>query len=137
MIDLGHRRDGAFAAAARGALLDADRWRQAGDEIDIRPRKLFHELPRVGVHRIEETSLAFGEEQVKRERAFAAAAHASDDDKLPARDFEREILKVVLPRTVDGDGDGGGGVRERGSEEVWRGDSVLTPPLPRSLTSNV
>src|SRR5687767_5180168 len=47
MVNLRHRRDGAFAATARIALLDADgRW-NSRNEIDVRPGKLFHKLPGV------------------------------------------------------------------------------------------
>src|SRR5687768_8061862 len=57
MINLGDRRYRALAAAARITLFDADRGRKSSDEIDVRPRHLFHELPRVRAHRIQETPL--------------------------------------------------------------------------------
>ena len=122
MIDLrdgGHR---ALAAAARGALLNADRGGQAGDEVHIGPRHLLHELPRVGVHGIEEAALPLGENQIKGQRALARAAHAGDDDKFPARQVERDVFQVVLPRAEDADDLGnvtqfrrGGGVHAQSS----------------------
>ena len=41
--------------------VNADGWWNSRDEIHIRPCHLFHELPRIRVHRIQETALAFGE----------------------------------------------------------------------------
>src|SRR5688572_6414302 len=70
MINFGDGSDGALAATAAGALLDADRRRNAGDQIDVRPRKLLNKLPGVGIHRVEKTALAFGEKQVEGERAL-------------------------------------------------------------------
>ena len=61
MINLGDGGDGAFSAAAAGALLDADGRRNAGDQIHIRPGELLDELPGINVHRIEKPPLAFGE----------------------------------------------------------------------------
>ena len=89
---------------AAGALLDADRGRNAGDQVHVRPRHLLHELPGVDVHRIQETPLPFRKEEVKGQRAFARAADSGDDHKLVARNDQGEVLQVVLPRAVDGDG---------------------------------
>src|SRR6266568_493772 len=103
MVNLGHSGDGAFAATARRALFNAHRGRQPLDQIDVGPRELIDELPRVSVHRIEETPLAFGEEQIEGERALARTAHAGDDDELVAGNGERKILQIMLARSVDGD----------------------------------
>src|SRR5262245_10880237 len=103
MINFCNRGHCALATATGRALLDADGGRNARDEIDIRRRQLFHELARVGVHRIEETSLALGEQQVKRERAFTRTAHACDHDELVARDREREVFQIMFPRAVNED----------------------------------
>jgi hypothetical protein len=40
--------------------------------------------------------LALGEEGVERERTFAGAAEARDDDQLPERQIEVEILEIVM-----------------------------------------
>ena len=92
MINLRDGRHRALAAAAAVALLDADRRRNAGDEVHVRPRQLLDELPRIDVHRIEKPALAFGEQQVKRQRALARTADAGDDHELVARNGEREVL---------------------------------------------
>ena len=104
VIDLGDGRDGAFATAATGALLDADGRRYAGDSIDVRPRELLDELPGIDVHRIEESTLALGEEQIERKCTLARAADTRDHDEPSAGDAEREILEVMLPRAMDDDG---------------------------------
>src|SRR5207302_3666625 len=64
VINLRNRRHRAFAAAATGALLDADRRRNAGNEVHVRPRKLLDELPGIEVHRIEKSPLSLGKQQV-------------------------------------------------------------------------
>ena len=46
--DLGDRGDGGLAGASGDALLDGDGWRDAAEAIDVGPRQLFDELPRVG-----------------------------------------------------------------------------------------
>lgn len=104
MINLCDSRDRAFAAASAGALLNANRWRNARDQINVRSGQLLHELPGVNVHGVQEPPLAFGKNQIKGERAFSRTTNAGYDHKLPSRNAQREILKVVLPRAVDMDG---------------------------------
>jgi len=103
-MDLRNGGDGALTAAAAGALLDAHRWRDAGNQVHVRPGQLLHELPGIDIHRVQKTPLPLGKEQVKRQRALARPAHAGDDDKLAPRHSEGHILQVVLPRAVDRDG---------------------------------
>ena len=101
VVDFGDGGDGALAPAPGRALLDADRRGQAGDQIHVRAGELFHKLPRVGIHGIEEATLALGEEQIEREGALARTAHARNDHELIPRDGEREILQVMLARPVN------------------------------------
>jgi hypothetical protein len=56
------------------------------DGVNVGPGHLLDELPGVGIERVEEPSLALGEKDVERERAFARTADAGDDDELVARD---------------------------------------------------
>src|SRR6267143_3866410 len=66
--------DGRLSAAARDALLDGHaRW-QTGDKVDIWFFELLDELPRIGRHAVEKSSLAFREKNVESERRFAGAA---------------------------------------------------------------
>ena len=101
MIDLGQRRDRALAAAARGALLDRDRRRNAEDRIDVGPRGGLHELARVGVERFEVAALALGEHDIECKRRFAAAGHAGDDGEPVARNLDVDVLEIVLAGVVD------------------------------------
>src|SRR5690606_34905133 len=74
VIDLGQRGDGAFATAAARALLDRDRRRHAVHGVDVGARRGLDELARIRVQRLEVAALAFGEQDVERDRALAAAA---------------------------------------------------------------
>ena len=103
MVNLGDGGDGAFAAAARDALLDADGGRQAVDGVDIGPGHLLDKLPGVGIEGVEKTALAFRKKNVERERAFAGTADAGDDDKLVAWDADGKVAEVVFARALDGD----------------------------------
>ena len=101
VIDLGQRRDGALAAAAARALLDRDGRRNAVHGVDVGAAGGLDELARVRVQRLEVAALAFGEQDVERDRALAAAADARDDRELVARDGEAHVLQVVLARVHD------------------------------------
>jgi hypothetical protein len=70
VVDLSDGGDGAFASSAGIALFDADGWREAGDEIDVGVRHLLHELTGVRVHGVEESALAFSEEEIEGQGAF-------------------------------------------------------------------
>src|ERR1017187_7126484 len=104
MINLRHGRDGALAAAARIALLDAHGRRNAGDEVNVRPGELLDKLPRIDVHRIQKAALPFRKQQVERERAFARTADPGDDNEFVAWNFKREVFEVVLACAVNGNG---------------------------------
>src|SRR5207247_10804450 len=71
VINLGDGGDCAFAAAMARALLDADGGRDAGDQVNVRTRKLFDELPGIEAHGIQKSSLAFCEKQVECQGALA------------------------------------------------------------------
>ncbi len=101
MINLGDRGDGAFAAAAAGALLDADRGRDASDEIHVGTGHLLDELPGIHVHRIQEASLSLGKQEVEGQRAFAGTAHTGEDDKLITRHAQRDVFEIMLAGAMD------------------------------------
>src|SRR5882757_5555203 len=101
MVNLGNRRDGRFASATSHTLLDGDSWRQAADQINIWFFELFHELPRVWRHAVEKPALSLGEQDVERHRRFAGAAQAGDHHELLPWDFQIDVLKVVLARSVN------------------------------------
>ena len=71
--DFGDGGDGGFSAALGDALFDGDGGRQALELVDFRFFQLLGELAGVGGHRVEETALAFGEEDVEGEGGFAGS----------------------------------------------------------------
>src|ERR1043166_3228239 len=99
--DCGH---GAFAAATSGALLDADRGGETGNELDVGPCELLNELAGVSVHRVKEPSLALGEEEVERQGAFAGATHPGDHHEPIPWNIQCKVLEVVFARPVKRDG---------------------------------
>src|SRR6516162_1505480 len=103
MVDLRDCGNRALAATTAGPLFDTDgRW-DAGDEVHVRTGQLLHELPGISVHRIQEPTLALSEEKIKCQCALAGAANAGHDHESLARDTQREVLQVVLPRAMNGD----------------------------------
>ncbi len=106
VIHLGQRGDGALAPAAAGALFDGHRRRNTEDGVDVGARSRLHELARVGVERLQVTTLAFVEQDVEGHRALAGAGHPGDHGQLVARDVDGDILQVVLARVQDLDGGG-------------------------------
>ncbi len=84
-------------------LFDGDRGRKSFDGIDVGALHLIQELPRVGGERFDVAALAFGVERVEGERGLAGAGKTRDHRKRVARDFEADVLQVVLPRAADDD----------------------------------
>ena len=74
MVNLGDRRDGRFASAARDSLLNRHAGRQSAHQIHIRFFKLLDELPRIRRHAVEKAPLAFGKQDVERECRFSRSA---------------------------------------------------------------
>ena len=68
MIHLRDRRDRALSAAARDALFDGHRWRDASDQVHIRLLHLLNKRAGIDGHTVQEASLAFCEDEVKGER---------------------------------------------------------------------
>ena len=79
-------------------LFDRDRRREPVDAFDVRLRQLLEELPRVGRERLDVTTLALRVNRIERERRFPRPARPRQNDELAARQRDRDILKVVLPR---------------------------------------
>ena len=101
MIDLGERRHGALAATAAGALLDGDGRRDAEDRVHVGARRRLHELPRIGVERLEVTALSLAEKDVEGECRLAGARDTGDHGETVARDLDVDVLEVVLACLVD------------------------------------
>jgi hypothetical protein len=85
-------------------LLDGDGGRDAFDGIDIRFVHAVEELPDVRRKSFHVTALAFGVERVEGEGGLARTGGTRDDGQFPERDFQIEILEVVLAAAVEADG---------------------------------
>ncbi len=102
VVDLGHRADGR-ARVARGRLLvDRDGRRQALDRVDVGLVHLAEELARVRGQRLHVAALALGVDRVEGQRGLARARQAGDDHQGVARERDRDVPEVVLPRARDG-----------------------------------
>ena len=102
VVDLGDGADGGARVFRGGLLLDRDRRRQAVDLVDVRLLHHLEELARIGRQRLDVTALALGIDGVERERGFAGAGQAGEHDELVARNFEIDVLEIVLARAADG-----------------------------------
>jgi hypothetical protein len=123
--DLGRRRDRALPAAARQALLDRYRGRDAVDRVDLGPARRLHDRARIRVERFEVAPLPFVEKDVERERRLARPRDAGDDAELAARDRDVERLEVVLARVDDADVLVDGEARAHRLEQVLQRRALL------------
>ena len=98
VIELGQRGHGRLASAARGALLDRDRRRDAVDRVDVGPAGRLHDRARVGVQRLEVAALSFVEQDVERQCRLARAGDAGDHGERVTRNVDIDRLQVVLAR---------------------------------------
>ena len=103
VVDLGDGADGRARVLRGGLLLDGDGGRQAVDLVDVRLLHHLQELPRVGRQRLHVAALAFGVDRVEGERGFAGARQAGEHHELVARNFDVDVLEIVLARAADRD----------------------------------
>ena len=101
MPDLGGGADRGLAPAARQALLDGHRGRNAIHRVHLGPSGRLHDAARIGVERLQVTALTLVEQDVKSQRRLARTRHAGDDAELAARNVHAERLEVVLTRVHD------------------------------------
>ena len=73
MPDLGGGADRGLAPAARQALLDGHRGRDAVHRVHFGPAGRLHDAARIGVERLQVAALTFVEQDVKGQRRFARA----------------------------------------------------------------
>jgi hypothetical protein len=100
VVDLGDGADGRARVAAGGLLLDGDGGRQAVDLVDVRLLHHLEELAGIGRQRLDVAALALGIDRVEGERGFAGARQAGEHHELVARNFEVDVLEVVLARAA-------------------------------------
>ena len=101
IVNLRHRAHGRTRVAARRLLVDRNRRTQAFDIIHIRLIHLPQKLACIGRQRLHITALAFSINRVEGQAALAAARKAGDDHHFITRYLYRDILQVVLTRTLD------------------------------------
>ena len=101
IVNLRRGRDRRARVHAARVLLDGNGGRKTLDVVHVRLLHLVEELPRVGREALDVLPLALRVERVEGERGFPRAAQAGDDHELVARDRQREVLQVVLPRAAD------------------------------------
>src|SRR5678816_3007160 len=95
VIDLCQRSDGRFAASARSALLDRNRWWNAVDRIDVGPACRLHDRSCVCIERFQIAALALIEKDVERQRGFARARDSGDDRERIAWNLNVDGLQIV------------------------------------------
>ncbi len=103
VVDLGHRAHGGARVVAGGLLLDADRRRQALDQIDIGLVQPSEKLARIGREAFHIAALALGIQGVKRQAGLARARQPGDDDQPVARYVQVDVLQVVRACAADAD----------------------------------
>ena len=103
IVNLGDGADGRAWRARSGLLLDGDRGREALDRVHVRPLHLIEELPRVGRKRLDVAPLALRIKRVEGKRRLAGTGKPGNDRQCIPRDFERNVLQVMLPRAADDD----------------------------------
>ncbi|KAF5043981.1 hypothetical protein DSECCO2_496600 [anaerobic digester metagenome] len=103
VVDLGDRADGAPGVFGCRLLFDGYGGREPVDAVDVRFPHQAEELPRVGGERLHVAPLAFGVDGVEGQRGFSRPGDAGEDDEPIAREFDGDVLEVVLPRPLDDD----------------------------------
>ena len=119
VVDLGDGADGGARVLGGRLLLDRDGGRQAVDVVDVRLLHHLQELARVGRQALHVAALAFGVDRVEGERGLARARQPREHDERVARDFEIDVLQVVLARPADVDGLHQRGRRGRRRHGSW------------------
>ena len=115
VVDFRDRRHRAARILAAGPLIDRHGRLQTLDQIDVGPLELMQKLPGVNRKALDILPLPFGIQRVERQRAFARAARARDDDEAIARDVEIDVLQIVNPRAANPNGVGRRGGRRGGA----------------------
>ena len=103
VVDFRHRAHGGARVVAGGFLLDADRGRQALDQVHIRLVHQLQELARIGGQALHIAPLPLGIQRVESQAGLARAAQAGDHHQLVARNVQVDVLEVVRTRATNAD----------------------------------
>ena len=101
VVNLGDGADGRARIARGGFLLDRNRRRQPLDRIDVGLFHLLEELARIRRERLDVAALPLGIDGVEGERRFSRTRQPGDHDQAIARNFEIDVLEVVLARAAN------------------------------------
>ena len=102
VVDFGDGADGRARIAAGRLLLDRNGGREAVDLVDVGLLHHLQELARIGRKAFDIAALALGIDRVEGERGLARARKPGEDDQRVARQFERDVLEIVLARALNG-----------------------------------
>jgi hypothetical protein len=103
VVNLGDCADRGARIARGGLLFDRDGGREAVDLVDVRFLHHLEELPRIGGKRFHVAALSLGVDGIEGERGFARARQPGEHHEPVARDFEVDVLEIVLARAADRD----------------------------------
>ena len=103
IVDLGDGADGGTRILRGRFLLDGDRRRQPVDLVDVGLLHHLQELARIGRQALHIAALAFRIDGVEGERGLAGPRQSREHHQPVARDFQVDILEVVLAGAADGD----------------------------------
>ncbi len=136
VVDLGDGADRRARVLRGRLLLDRDRGRQAGDEIDVRLLHQLEELARVGRQALDVATLAVGVDGIEGERALAGAGQPGDHHQPVARQIEVDRAEIMLARAADADEvvHGAKGSVRRCRHLLRRRHPLRCPLAPRSAS---
>src|SRR5207302_7083570 len=89
--------------ARGGLLLDGDGGRQAVDLVEVRLLHHLQELPGIGREAFHIAALALRIDGVEGERRLAGTGEPGEDHELVPRDFDIDVLEIVLARAANRD----------------------------------
>ncbi len=120
VVDLGDGADRGARVLRGRLLLDGNGRRQPVDVVDVGLLHHLQELARVGGQALHVAALALGVNGVEGEARLSRTRQPGEHHQRVARDFQVDVLQVVLARAADvdgavvhGDGAGGGGLFRR------------------------
>ena len=102
-VDLRGRRQRAASGRRSGALVNADGCRQPLNQVHLAPFPPIQSAPLARRQSLQEPPLPFGEDDVQRQSALAAAADSGDRDQPIARNIDVQSLQVVHGGPTDPD----------------------------------
>ena len=101
VVNFRHRTDRGARVLGGGLLVNGDGRRETVDIVHVRLVHLTEEHSGIRAQALHIAALPLGIDRVEGEAGFPAAGEAGDNDQLVARDFDVDILEVVLSCALD------------------------------------